>query len=80
MHDGCSGHFLSGKQIADKVRMMGFDKDPVPSPLELTCENCTRPFIMKTMISQCTQCKMVYAVTPCHAHMPQSARAAGIDY
>lgn len=80
MHDGCSGDFLNGKQIADKVRMMGFDKNPVPSPMELTCENFTRPFKMETMVSQCPTCKMVYAVTPCHAHIPQSVKAAGIEY
>ena len=80
MHDGCSGDFISGKEIADKVRMMGFDRDPVPCPIKLVCENCTKPFIMETLVARCPACKMVYAVTPCHAHIPQSVRAAGIEY
>jgi hypothetical protein len=66
--------------MADKVRMMGFDQDQISSRWELTCENGTRPFIMKTTVSQCPDCKMVYAVTLCHAHLPQNARAAGIAY
>jgi hypothetical protein len=34
MHDGCGGCFDNGKQVADKVRMMGFDRSPVPAALD----------------------------------------------
>ena len=80
MHDGCSGNILSGKEIADKVRMMGFDRMPVANPLDLKCTHCDGTFKMETMVSQCPQCRMVYAVTPCHSHSAESVMPAGVDY
>lgn len=35
MHSGCSGKFDDGKQIADKLRMMGFSDGLMP-PVSLT--------------------------------------------
>ena len=29
MHDGCSGHHTTGKEIVDKIRMMGFNTAPL---------------------------------------------------
>ncbi len=80
MHDGCSGSFLNGKQIVDKVRMMGYDSMPIPNPLDIDCVNCTHSFKMQTMVSKCPDCSMVYAVTPCHSHSAQDVQAAGIEY
>ena len=80
MHDGCSGSFESGKQVADKVRMMGFSIQSMPVPLSITCENCATGFEMETFESQCPQCGMVYAVTPCHAFDAAHVKAAGINY
>jgi len=39
-HAGCSGSFDNGRQVADKVRMMGFAAQAMPMPLKLICENC----------------------------------------
>jgi hypothetical protein len=80
MHDGCSGSSQSGKEIADKVRLMGYDKVPIVMPLKLDCTNCTSSFIMDTMVAQCPHCNMVYAVTPCHSHSAESVRPAGVNY
>ncbi len=80
MHDGCSGSFLNGRQIADKVRMMGFDSMAIPNPLDIDCVNCKSLFKMETMVSQCPSCHMVYAVTPCHSNSAQDVQAAGIGY
>ncbi len=80
MHDGCAGSFDNGKQVADKVRMMGFASQPMPMPLEIKCENCGNNFSMEKFESKCPDCSMVYAVTPCHAFDAENVSAAGIDY
>ncbi len=80
MHDGCSGDFGNGKQVADKVRMMGFDGMRIPVPFEISCTNCRGTFEMETMVSACPACGMVYAVTPCHANSAGHAMPAGIGY
>ncbi len=80
MHDGCSGSFSSGKQVVDKVRMMGFNIQPMPMPLEIHCEQCDDNFMMQNFEGKCPKCSMVYGVTPCHAFDPSNVVAAGIDY
>lgn len=80
MHDGCSGAFESGKQIVDKIRMMGFNTNSLRTPLEISCANCDAIFQMETMESQCPCCDMVYGVTPCHSHSVQFVKAAGVKY
>ncbi len=80
MHQGCTGNIENGKQVADKVRMMGFDKQMIPVPLEITCKNCNGAFEMETMVSSCPACNMVYAVTPCHAQSAENVMPAGIGY
>ncbi len=80
MHDGCAGSFENGKQVADKVRMMGFDAQPMPMPLEIKCENCSKTFEMENFEGKCPSCNMVYAVTPCHAFDSENVKAAGISY
>ena len=80
MHDGCSGHHGSGKEIVDKIRMMGFNTAPLAAPLQLTCRECCNMFNMTFMETQCPSCGMVYGVTPCSAHDPNAVKAAGIGY
>ncbi|MBB6482101.1 hypothetical protein [Spirochaeta isovalerica] len=79
MHDGCSGSFENGKQVVDKVRMMGFDRQMMPLPMTIDCTNCGESFQMETFAARCS-CGMVYGVTPCHAFDPANVMAAGIDY
>ncbi|WP_461204958.1 hypothetical protein [Clostridium sp. DL1XJH146] len=80
VHAGCSGEFENGKQTVDKVRMMGFNTQFMPIALTINCEECGDTFEMETFESKCPKCGMVYGVTPCHAHDPESVKPAGIDY
>jgi hypothetical protein len=79
MHEGCSASFSDGKQVADKVRMMGFSQQLMPMPLDINCE-CGEIFKMETFESKCTKCEMVYAVTPCHASDAANVAPAGLNY
>jgi len=78
MHDECSGNLESGKQIVDKIRMMGFNKMSLPVAFEPNCKNCGYLFQIKMMDAVCPSCGMVYGVTPCHAHNVDFVRAAGV--
>ncbi|MBU1344202.1 MAG: hypothetical protein KKE44_17705 [Proteobacteria bacterium] len=80
MHDGCSGAFESGKQIVDKIRMMGFNKSLIGAPLEILCSKCDAMFQMEYMESQCPVCGMVYGVTPCHSYSAEFVKPAGVNY
>ena len=80
MHNGCSGEHESGKEIVDKIRMMGFNKSPLSVALEIKCSNCGKTFEMELMESECPSCNMVYGVTPCHAHSSEFVKAAGVKY
>ena len=80
MHDGCAGTFTDGKQVVDKIRMMGFNKQFMPVPFEINCAGCDEPFQMETFEVSCPKCRMVHGVTPCHAFDPVNVQAAGIDY
>jgi len=80
MHDGCSGHSQSGKQIVDKIRLMGFNTNTLPVALDISCGNCDNQFQMKMMETKCPSCGMVYGVTPCHSHSAEFVQAAGVNY
>ncbi len=80
MHEGCSGSFENGKQVVDKVRMMGFASQPMPMPLTIECKECDESFEMVTFKDKCPHCGMVFGVTPCHAFDPENVMAAGIEY
>ncbi len=80
MHDGCSGSFEDGKQVVDKVRMMGFAEQFMPVPLEVTCKECGKEFEMETFECKCSHCGSVHAVTPCHAFEASNVESAGIGY
>lgn len=80
MHDGCSGSFENGKQVVDKVRMMGFAEQFMPMPLEVKCVECGNEFEMMHFEDSCPKCRMVYGVVPCHAFDPENIQAAGINY
>ena len=42
MHGGCSGAFESGKEIVDKIRMMGFNNSPLTAVLDINCSKCEK--------------------------------------
>ncbi len=80
MHDGCSGEHESGKEIVDKIRMMGFNNNALPTALNISCSNCDNDFRMEKMEATCPGCGMVYGVTPCHSHNASHVQAAGVNY
>jgi rubrerythrin len=80
MHEGCSGSFEDGKHVVEKIRMMGFASQPMPTSLNLECKECGETFLMKNFEGKCPKCDMVYGVTPCHAFDPANVQAAGVDY
>ena len=51
MHDGCQGSFQSGKDVVDKIRMMGFNVNPLGAPLDIKCTNCDKNF-KKTLFEE----------------------------
>lgn len=80
MHDGCSGTFENGKQIVDKIRMMGFAEQMMPMPLTILCKECGKEFLMDHFETKCPECNMVYGVTPCHSFDAANVMAAGVNY
>lgn len=79
MHSGCSGSFDDGKQIVNKLRMMGFSDGVMPVPAEFDCE-CGESVVMESFEFKCPHCGMVYGVTPCHAFDVENIKSAGKDY
>ena len=80
MHNACSSPDQSGRDVVDKIRMMGFNTAPVAAPFEMNCSHCGSGFTMDYMETRCPSCGMVYGVTPCQAHNMSSVKPAGIDY
>ncbi len=77
MHDGCSGKFEDGKQVVNKIRMMGFNEQMMPVPAYFSCKECGENLVMDTFEYMCPTCGMIYAVTPCHAFDVENIMAAG---
>ena len=80
MHEGCSGSFETGRQIVDKIRMMGFSTQFLPVPLNIACGQCGANFEMETFEASCPSCNAVHGVTPCHAFDPDNVMNAGVGY
>lgn len=80
MHEGCSGSFKNGMEVVDKIRSMGFNKNPINVDITIKCENCDAEFKMDRLESKCPSCNMVYGVTPCSVSDPSKIQAAGINY
>jgi len=66
--------------VVNKIRMMGFNKQPMPAPLQIHCANCESDFTMERFEGTCPQCGMVYGVTPCSASDAANVKAAGVAY
>ncbi|MCE1201258.1 MAG: hypothetical protein LWX09_04055 [Bacteroidia bacterium] len=80
MHDGCSGSFVDGKMVVNKIRQMGFNIQFMPVAFEISCVHCGNIFLMERFESSCPVCGMVYGVTPCHSYDPANIMAAGVGY
>lgn len=79
MHDGCSGQFENGLQVLQKIRMMGFNMQPMPVPAHFKCHECEEDIQMTTLEYRCPSCGLIYAVTPCHSFDIASIMPAGRD-
>ena len=80
MHDGCGGSFTNGREVVNKLRMMGFSSGPLPAPFTLACHHCGEQMQMTTFEFACPRCGAVHGVTPCHAFSPHSVQCAGPDF
>lgn len=80
MHDGCTGSFGTGREVVDKIRMMGFNTREMPQPIEIKCIECGDTFEMTHLETKCPHCDMVYGVTPCSVNFPERIKAAGKNY
>jgi phage FluMu protein Com len=80
MHDGCTGSFVDGKSVVDKIRTMGFNTNVMPQAVSLNCIDCKNDFQMTHLETKCPDCGMVYGVTPCSTSKPERIQAAGKDY
>ncbi len=80
MHDGCTGSFGSGREVVDKIRIMGFNERPMPDGVTINCIECKNDFQMTHLETKCPSCGMVYGVTPCSTAYPERIKAAGINY
>ncbi len=80
MHDGCTGSFGTGREVVDKIRMMGFNTRPMPGDVKIQCLECGNEFEMTHLETKCPTCGMVYGVTPCSVQYPERIKAAGVNY
>jgi rubrerythrin len=80
MHDGCAGGFGNGKEIVNKLRMMGFSGGILPEPFSLDCHHCGKPMQMATFEFACPACGAVHGVTPCHSFSAEHVQCAGPGY
>lgn len=80
MHDGCAGPGIDGQQVVQKIRLMGFNQQMLPAPLNLECKGCNKEFTMTHFETACPECGMVHGVTPCSADNPANVKAAGVGF
>ncbi|WP_071460892.1 hypothetical protein [Bacillus massilinigeriensis] len=78
MSCGCSS-LKDGKAIVDHVKYKGKENHQPLAPLEIHCE-CGEKFTMPTVIANCPNCEMTYAVTPCSSDNIENVKPAGIKY
>lgn len=79
-HEGCLGSFKNGKQVVDKIRMMGYATQAMPMALQIDCDECGKEFQMETFEGKCPDCGMIFGVTPCSASSAANVKAAGKNY
>lgn len=80
MHDGCSGGFINGQAVVQKLRMMGFSQARLPVPFSMKCLSCGASMEMLTYEFACPGCGAVHGVTPCHAYSADEVQCAGVGF
>jgi Zn finger protein HypA/HybF involved in hydrogenase expression len=79
MSCGCTSRLKDGKDIADHVKSKGKDQLAPLVPHQISCE-CGETFTLQTVIMNCPNCEMTYAVTPCGSDDINNIKPAGIKY
>lgn len=79
MSCGCSNLNNDGKKIVDLVRSKGFENKTPTGELNISCD-CGTKFKMETLVCNCPNCKMTYAVTPCSSSKVENVHTAGFNY
>lgn len=79
MSCGCNNLGSDGKKVADLVRGKGFENKTPTGDLNIPCE-CGTNFKMETLVCNCPNCNMTYAVTPCSSSKLESVHKAGMNY
>lgn len=79
MSCSCSSTLKDGRAIVNHVRAKGKEHSAPTVEHEITCE-CGETFALKTVIMNCPNCEMTYAVTPCGSNHKDNIKLAGINY
>jgi len=79
MSSSCGTNYVNGKQVVDKLRMMGYSEGALPIPHVVKCR-CKTEFEMEYFEDKCPSCGMVFGILPCHSHDPLEVKSAGIKY
>jgi hypothetical protein len=79
MSCGCTTNLHDGKAIVDHVKSKGKDQLAPLIAHDIQCE-CGETFTLETVIMNCPNCEMTYAVTPCGSDDINNIKPAGIKY
>ena len=79
MSCGCTTNLTDGRAIVDHVKSKGKDQFAPAVAHEISCE-CGESFTLETVIMNCPNCEMTYAVTPCGSADRNNIKMAGIKY
>ena len=78
-NDGCAPDLNDGKAIVNKVRQVKVSEGLLETSHIVQCE-CGESFKMVHYEETCSNCGMVYGVTPCSSHDKKNIKPAGINY
>ena len=77
---GCGCSILEdGKAVVDHVKSKGKEKHSPKVAHRMNCE-CGEMFVLKTVIMNCPNYNMTYAVTPCRSDKIENIKKAGLHY
>ncbi|MBM7651065.1 hypothetical protein [Neobacillus cucumis] len=79
MSCGCTSKLKNGKDVCDHVKSKAKENFPPQVAHIITCE-CGESFTLQTIVMNCPNCNMTYAVTPCGSADKNNIKAAGINY
>lgn len=78
-NDGCAPDLNDGKAIVNKVRQVKVGLGLLETPHLIEC-SCGNKFSMIHYEEKCSNCGMVYGVTPCSSHDINNVKPAGVNF